>query len=184
MVLEVSKIFSRTWKRAVSNSFSELNSRELRLANGLLIFGQNKHIGITPGLARSIAVLVLNAEQSGRLPKPWDSVFKRLLQQIDCLEKGRSDIEERVNMGRRQVDILRTMPVYLLLKIILPVVESASRRLGRSMLFTESDDQGSPSLSEYMDYEQSLSNSISDISRDADRSTDLFWAERAAILLS
>ncbi len=184
MVLDVSKVSSSTWRRAVSNSFSELNSREHCLANALLIFGQNRHIGITPSLARSIALSILNAEQGSRLPEPWDSVFKRLLQQIDCLEKGRVDIEERVKMGRRLVGILKAAPVYLLLKIILPVVESASRRLGRSMLFTESDDQGSPSLSEYMEYEQSLSNSISDISQDADRSTDLFWAERAAILLS
>lgn len=184
MVLEVSKVSSRTWRRAVSNSFSELNSRERRLANGLLIFGQNKLIGITPGLARSIAVLVVNAEQSSRLPEPWDSVFKRLLQQIDCLEKGRTGIEERVNIGRRQIGILKAVPVYLLLKIILPIVESASRRLGRSMLFTESNDLGPPSLSEYMEYEQSLSNSIIDISQDTDRSTELFWAERAAILLS
>lgn len=184
MVLEVSKVSPRTWRSAVSRSFDELNSKERCLANALIIFAQNRHIGITPSLARSVALLVLNADQKSPLPEPWYFVFKRVLQQIDCLEKGRIDIEERVNMGRRLTGMLRAAPVYTLLKIILPVVELASRRLGRSMLFTESGDQVSPSLSEYMEYEQSLSDSISEISQNTDQSMDLFWAERSAILLS
>ncbi|MBT3467948.1 MAG: hypothetical protein HN996_12340 [Opitutae bacterium] len=181
MVLEVSKVSPGIWKRVVSDSFSELNSRERRLADALLVFGQNRHVGITPKLSRSIALSILNAEQSAPRP-PWDSVSKRLLQQVDCLEKGRTDLDERVNRGRRQVGILRSAPVYLLLRVVIPIVEMATRKLGKAILFTESDNEESPSLSEYGEYEEALSNSIDDISRDTDRSTDLFWSERAAIL--
>ena len=46
MVLEVSK-FLPVHGSAVSRSFDELNSKSVA-ANALIIFAQNRHIGITP----------------------------------------------------------------------------------------------------------------------------------------
>ena len=113
MDLEVSKVPCSVGQRAVFDSFSNLEPRERRLAEALLVFGQNRHLGITPGVARSIAWAILNPDQGDSHPEPWSSLLKRLLRQIDSLHNGRLEIEERVNTGRRQVGLLKSAPIYL-----------------------------------------------------------------------
>ncbi|MBL62108.1 MAG: hypothetical protein CMI30_01745 [Opitutae bacterium] len=184
MDLEVSKVPCSVGQRAVFDSFSNLEPRERRLAEALFVFGQNRHLGITPGVARSIAWAILNPDHGDSHPEPWSSLLKRLLRQIDSLHNGRLEIEERVNTGRRQVGLLKSAPIYLLLRVILPMVEVATRKLGRTILFSESDKGASLSLNQYLEYEQALIQSLVKVARDNDRSMDLFWSERAAVLSS
>jgi len=176
MGLEVKKIAARTGRRAAKKSFAGLDPKEKQAAEGLLEFAQNRHVGLTPGLARSLAETLHQPENP---QSPWDTIAKRLLQQMNSLETGSLEIKKRHHHGRRQARILKAAPVYFALRVAFPLVEHACRRVGETFLLSDSDRRILTDTVAYENHEQALCQAIEALAADTGRWATLFWAERA-----
>jgi len=184
MDLEVQLVSPAVWTQVCSGSFSGLRPRESRLAKGLLMHGHNRHVGITPDLCRSFATIMLDPEQRVRSSPVGASVLGRLTQQLKGAEKGQATPDDGTIRNRQQELMLRSKPVYFLLQVILPLVESGISSLGQSMLFSAKDEEGSPPKDEYLKYQDALNQKIIELCEIEEGPANLFWADRALTISS
>lgn len=165
------------WRDDLREWVTPLDEETRRLAVAILSGLHNRHIGITPRLAASLA-LALRAPSSRQYRDPWRGVHDRLRRALDELGGLSAQGEQR------QALLLRTSFAYSVYHLTQPVIDVACRVvLEQTMLFTEDERIKSVTAQEYEQYDEALNAAIMRLLRDADKTlSPLFWRERALML--
>ncbi|MFM9960714.1 MAG: hypothetical protein ACKV2Q_05760 [Planctomycetaceae bacterium] len=154
------------------------------VARSVLQSLHDRHIGITPNLAVDLASYLTRS--SGHwTPRiaddPWSAVIIRLRKALHARsQEGRfSD-----SQGGRSV-MISAAPTYFVFRVAAFLIDRASSRIGRTLLFCEDRVLfGRVSAEDYASYERELITALTDIARDESPELDLFWREAAAALSS
>lgn len=144
---------------------------ERALAQSILATVQGQHVGITPML---VGELVQSLRKRGEpVGKVWRTVYQRLLRTLEALAGERRG-------GTMGGIVLHAVPYhYVVLRLVIPLVDLACQRIGRSYLFCE--DDGDISDSDYSKYRSNLNESLVMLAED-DAQHPTFWAECAITL--
>ena len=169
--LRVALVSPEVWQEVSQKAFGKLSPRESGLGKGLLSTLHNRHVGITPALAAELAVGLLDPN---RLPERgvWSMARDRLAEEFST---GK--------VGRRTLGLVfKAHPTYCILKLALPLVESACAGIGSNYLFCEEPTSPFVSLARYREYETALSQGLSALVGGTQPQLELFWKDRALAL--
>lgn len=157
------------WQPLVDNAFSELPVKVAARAKSILRTLHNRHVGITPKLAAGLAVLLDETHSSYGRTTTWDIVVKRLL---------RESSGERQSFGV----LLSAVPMYSIIRLVMPVVEEACHRVRLCFLFCGDSMETNTAAEEYDRYSLNLETEIQRMATNTDDYFQLFWADRAFTL--
>ncbi|MCP4214606.1 MAG: hypothetical protein GY765_08110 [bacterium] len=157
-------------------------------------------MGITIDLASQLAVLIKDPLASAQAEAPWLHVLTRLAEELE------TDSDQRRLTGRRGFGLLlSTVPTYSVLRLAMPIIEEACRRIGQCYLFcpdpepksgraeargkapsgkesprgTTASAEGAVNFKEYKSYEMLLSKEIERMAEERKEGMRIFWKERA-----
>ncbi len=145
-----------------------------RSAYSIIRTMHNRHVGVTPQLAAQLAVLTREPAAVSEMEAPWKQVIERLT----------SELENRRNPNARHHAfglVLSAAPSYSILRLAMPIVAEACKRIKLCFLFCE-DEAGNVTAAAYRQYEQQLSSEIQRMAAEKDHFFQVFWKERALTL--
>jgi hypothetical protein len=183
-MLDVWHVHPKVWRLYESEKLAHLSEKERQYAKALLTEFHNRHAGIPAGLAASLVVPLTTSAPLNRLSSPWKEVRQRLITELASDRKGDA------GSGQARIPVGITFsaaPVYVIQRIVLPLVNTACQNLGRCILFSEDEDNSFLFMKKVLDeYETQVSKEICRLADFDNRvkSFDLFWAEHAAALSS
>jgi hypothetical protein len=172
------------WRPLVEEAAAALTTPQHKgLLRSLLTTAHNRHIGLTPGLASGLTLLLLPGTTA--YAPPWDAVMKRLTGTITEI----SGMDERTQSVRNVRMTLSASIRFSVYELAFPLVFAAARRIGCNVLFSEDVDlRESLSPEEYDTYACKLEDAICKLATDApDGGQNLpssFWKARALTLIS
>jgi hypothetical protein len=148
-----------------------------RLAHAVLWTLQEAHVGITPKLAHDLArVFAEPAARGGSGPLPARApdhpiVWSRLLRRL----------QDSLPRTDRSGLVAGNVPVYIVLKIVKPIVRESCRALGRACLLCHDEPAAGVTAEDYAAYAAALER---EVSRTAERlaSGPLFAAEHGNVV--
>jgi len=168
-VFEIKLVKPGIWRQLVRDAFSGLSSRMRSTAHSVLRTMHNRHIGITPQLAAELAPLITDAYASRQGRSAWHDVLKRLQQETS---------DPLFSFGV----MLSTIPAYSVIRLAMPILEQACRRINLCFLFCEDNIENDVTLEAYHKYSRDLENEIKQMAGNKEDSLQLFWADRALTL--
>jgi hypothetical protein len=142
----------------------------------------NRHIGVTPKLMAELAPALLDARY--RLPEEstWGIVFARLAR---ALVNPDDDAPASSKLEHRSGLLFSRTPVYTLLRVVAPLINEASRRIGSCCLFCGDEMDATIDAVQYEAYTVALAGELTQMARAENHDTlELFWRERALTLSS
>lgn len=179
--LRIDLIAPSIWRSAEAAAYHSLSEGERRLAVSALTTLHERHAGLTPGLAASLAQTLL-ARAPGAYPEPWHSVNERLRWALEGLAGVDARAAAEMNAAAFQLRLNLSF-AYLVLHVALPLCQAASRQIGQTCLFAEEELAESPDATEYARYAANLEKHMADLVAPlASLLPDLFWQERALAL--
>ncbi len=165
----------KIWSALTDSQFNSLPPDRRRTARSILRTMQNRHVGITPELSAQLAPLLLEPSAQLQTEGPWSHVLTRLTEELGSGSP---------KTGRRPQGfgvLLSAAPPYTVIRLAMPIVAEACRRIGMCCLFCE-DDTGSMLTQGYRRYSEILSKEIETISQEKDDFLQISWKERALTL--
>lgn len=179
-VFEIGIVGQSIWEPFVERALQGLNASERQWTIAILTALHNRHVGITPFLARGFAQLLANAQPHPELAaSPWGEVFTRLARA--ARESSETSSVRRRTQGAGL--FLHRHPSYAVLRILLPLVHHACRtEVGTCLLFAEGDTEDDTNAEEYATYEAELTDGIAMLARDP-KCVPLLWQELGLTLL-
>jgi len=161
--------YARVEKRA-------LDDRAIQTARGALFWLHDRHLGLTPRLAFQLAELMLRPGPPNPRKNPWEAMLHRLRRELRG-PKGPSVGKSEPLYGLR----LGAEPAYSVMRLAMPLLARACRRVGRSVLFCQ-DALSTPfRLADYRNYERLLEAALFRLV-EKEESNHPFWIERAHAL--
>lgn len=157
-----------TWRYFTRTRFRTLTAKSRRAAHSILRMLHNRHIGITPADAAQLAALVTEPAAAPHAETPWRQVLDRLMEEVDMKGFGM---------------LPSAAPPYSVLRLAMPIVETACRNIGMCFLFCD-DNDGSVGEEDYRQYTRLLTTEIRRMAEDRSDSLATFWKERAFTLAS
>lgn len=179
--LQVQLLSPSHWQPLTAAAFALVNPQERRLAQAMVTTFHNRHVGITPHLAATLAPILLDPAQQARAAAPWDAVIERLLNELlatDHTELWRTDSRQRPRFGL----LFHANPSYSALRIILPIVLEACRQLGLCYLFCADEVPATVTQDAYIAYTDALAEQIRTLAVTRDTLFQMFWQERSITL--
>lgn len=174
--IHVRLVSKETWTTLTNSLFHSLSLNTRRAARSILRTMHNRHIGITPELAAQLAPHILEPTAALQAEAPWGHVLARLTGELDPRQQQQSASRQH-GFGL----LFSAIPPYSVIRVAMPIVEEACRRIGWCCLFCEDEIDG---ISEE-DYRRYSANLSAEIERMATREDDffqIFWKERALTL--
>jgi len=167
--IEIKLVSPEIWQQVIEESFSNIQSRTRAVAHSVLRTLHNRHVGITPRLAAELAPLLIPGSSFKERNNTWSGVLKRL---------RRETSEPRYSFGI----MLSTVPSYSVLRLAMPILEQACRRVGLCFLFCQDSVENGVSLEDYNRYAEDLSREIKAMSMGGEELSPVFWKDRAMTL--
>ncbi len=181
--LQVQLLAPSIWQPLTEAAFAGLDAQERLLAQATITTFHNRHVGITPGLAATLAPVLLDPAQQIRAPAPWNAVITRLLDELLATDNAEGTLA-RARQRPRFGLLLSANPSYSALRIMLPIVLEACRQLGRCYLFCADEVPETVTSAAYTAYADALADQIRQMATQRDAQFQLFWQERSITLSS
>ncbi len=178
--MTVQLVSPRSWQPLVQQTLDAATPQERPLVHTILNTFHNRHVGIPPTLAATAATVLLDPSQQRRAPQPWDAVIARIQHELAPGMEEPQARQRQIGFGA----LFNANPTYSALRIILPVVLAACRRIGRCYLFCADEIADSITNDAYLQYTEALSSQIRQLAMRDDKEFQLFWQERAIVLSS
>lgn len=142
------------WQPHVMAAFAGLSPVQLRTAQAVMRFMHDRHVGITPRLARELAILLLTHQPNPEKESgAWGAVFSALLRSDS---DGAGAAAQQRSGERRFGLLLSARPGYTALRVALPVLLEACRSIGWCYLFSEDEAAHDVTAEEYEGYARDL----------------------------
>lgn len=177
MTLRIEILGEAAWRPIRESAFARLGAREADAAEVVLLSMQNRHVGITPGLAAELAEILLDDRRGAASTTVWSLVLRRLDAEVSA--RG-ATVGGRGRVGGGLVP--SSAPYFFAFRIALPLIERACAELGRCVLF--GDSQAVSGGFDYRKYATDLRARIMRYSGADDPALATFWYDRALTLKS
>jgi hypothetical protein len=169
---EIKLVAPKIWKPILDSAFDGLSPELARKARAILTTLHNRHIGITPKLAAGLAPLIAGPygfRWSSGMGEVWDHVIRRLQDETS---------------GRQQTFgvLLSALPLYSILRLAMPMVEEACRRIGLCCLFCADNIESDVTMDDYNRYSRELEEEIKRMADTGEDYIKLYWTDRAITL--
>ena len=191
MTLSIWFVGRRIWEPLVNQAWSGLGglaapdrARVERLARLILTTFHNRHVGLTPALAVQLARRLSLAQVRADNGEAWGQVQTKLTQALlpptETETAGAGNAPAQLSYS----PLLSTRPLYVVMRVALPLAAEACQRLGVSYLFCEDDQATDVTPAAYAAYAQALDALLRRLALEGGEATalDLFWKEQAATL--
>lgn len=170
------------WEPLLNVAFDGLPAPVSRLAHAIVVTLHDRHVGITPSLAAELAPLLLDPAARPKPHSLWAAVTTRLASELAPPDRAR--IGGQPATAPAFGLLLAARPLYVILRLALPLVETACRRLGRSYLFCADDVPASDSANDYAAYASELAKTIASLAQEQEEPVKLRWQDWALTLSS
>jgi len=181
--LGVKLVSPKVWRPLVEKRFGALTPQEQRFARSVVATMHNRHVGLTPELAAGLVRLLLDPNAQMQVGGAWSAVHKRLADELLIGKEG-SNLARLPASKRGLGLLLGSVPTYSIIRLAMPIVEEACRRIGHCYLFCGDKVKFSVPKDEYDAYAKELTGAIIQLARDSDDRLKLFWQDRALALAS
>lgn len=181
--LGVKLVSPEVWRPLVEKRFGALTPQEQRFARSVVATMHNRHVGLTPELAAGLVRLLLDPNAQMQVGGAWSAVHKRLADELLIGKEG-SNLARLPASKRGLGLLLGSVPTYSIIRLAMPIVEEACRRIGHCYLFCGDKVKFSVPKDEYDAYAKELTGAIIQLARDSDDRLKLFWQDRALALAS
>lgn len=151
---------------------------ERRLARAILTQLHDRHVGITPSLALTLAQTLLTRDPE-MFPAPWKAVNERLRDTLRQLADIREATGETADAFPLRFNISFGFTVF---RLAAPLVRAACGEVGRCVLFCADEEATLLSEVEYEPYVEALESAVTRLVQTEAALPDLFWQERALVL--
>lgn len=146
------------WQPHMAVALAGLSPVQQRTAQAVMRFMHDRHVGITPRLARELAGLLLTHQpHPEKAHDAWGSVFTALLES-DTDRDG--SLAQRRRSERRFGLLLSARPGYTMLRLALPVLLRACRSIDRCYLFSQDESAHDVTADEYETYVSDLYEAV------------------------
>lgn len=194
-VEQVKEIDRKAWKleRSMSSQSAKIehkNQESTRIstairASHMVMEFHNRHIGLTYGIAYTLTRCLQSPCLPHVAPAPWREVLVRLNQELESEKPSRWRARRQIRPTGRI--LLNGAPLYVLYRLVMPLVQLASARIGLCYLAaagsvsTQCTDEAL--LEVLLQHDQNMAHNIAQMAsaRD-DPELELFWIDRAITL--
>jgi len=157
-----------------------LTALQSRLGQSIITTLHSRSAGISIALALSLA-RALTQDSVMEYDVTWTAVLNKMRRSLDHLA-NRHDTQR----GHYQLRF-RSAPSFVVLKIVQPLIQAATRTLGENILFCADNARGwsmRRTKARYPDYEQDLKASVLALLNDQESALlpSLFWQEQSILL--
>lgn len=179
---EVKLASPAVWGPLVEGVFGSLPAPARRLALAILTTLHDRHVGITPPIAAELAPLLLDPAARPKPQGVWAATIGRLAAELAPPDRAR--IGAQATSSPAFGLLLGARPLYVVLRLALPLVEVACRRLGRCYLFCADEVPRSVATDDYAAYVRDLAGAIVALAQEQNEPVKLLWQDWALTLSS
>lgn len=190
-VEQVKEIEGEAWKLGSSTSsqsakIEHKNRESTRIstairASQMVMEFHNRHIGLTYGVAYTLTRCLQSPCLPHDAPAPWREVLVRLNQELES-EKPSSWRTRRQIRPTGRI-LLNGAPLYVLYRLVMPLVQLVSARIGLCYLAAAGSVSTQCPVEALLQHDQNMAHKIAQMaSVRGDPELELFWIDRAITL--
>ncbi|MCK4761300.1 MAG: hypothetical protein KAW12_03810 [Candidatus Aminicenantes bacterium] len=135
--VDVELVHPQVWGALVDEVLEKLPEKMCAAVCAVISTMHNRHVGITPGLAAEFVLLMEDPQAARRRQGPWQKVIERLKNEA-LPDRGQAEKTASEQWSYFAV-LPGTVPPYSIMRLCLPIVEEACRRLGKCYLFYQEE---------------------------------------------